>query len=154
MTSKQPVDEGEPTPEARAGEALSVILVGHGDTASALLTAARDICPHGLEDVHAVDAGSGDCAALSERMGALMESVPDHHDMLLIVDIVGSSPWRRCVNSTMDRRAAIVLGGLSISMLLKLAMVDRRGMDAKSVADACAGSAKRAIVVSNVSAEG
>jgi mannose/fructose-specific phosphotransferase system component IIA len=154
MTLKQPVAASEPTLDTPGDRALPVILVGHGATASALLDAARAICPEGLEDVHAVDAGSGDCAALSERMGALMESMGAHGDVLLIVDIVGSSPWRRCVNSARDCRAATVLGGLSISMLLKLAMVERRGMDAKSVADACAGSAKRAIVVSDVSAEG
>jgi len=140
--------------EADGARWLPVVLVGHGATASTLLDAAKAICSSGFEDVYSVDAGSGDCAALSERLREVMGGLGDGPELLIIVDIVGSSPWRRCVKSVMDRRSAVVLGGLSLSMLLKLATVDRRGADAKNVADACAGSAKRAIVISDVLAEG
>lgn len=151
MTTGSPArTAGEDT---NASFLVPVILLGHGSTASALLAAAQGICPTGFENVHAVDAGTGDCEALGERLGAVVGLAGGHPQLLIMVDIVGSSPWRRCVKSLMDGHSAVVLGGLSIPMLLKLATVERYGTDAKSVADACAGSAKRAIVVSEVFAE-
>ncbi|MGB1700639.1 MAG: hypothetical protein ACPHRO_11835, partial [Nannocystaceae bacterium] len=65
--------------------ALPVVLVGHGATASTLLAAARGICSQGFENVYAVDAGSGDCEALGERMRAVFGSMDAHAEVLIMV---------------------------------------------------------------------
>lgn len=140
--------EGQPsTPPGDArGTAVrvAVVLVGHGETASVLLRAATVVAPSGFCDVWAVDAGAGDserlAAALDDVLGAIESSTPT----VVLLDLPGASPWQRCLKTLGGRDDAVMVSGLSLAMLLKVASVNRDGATAKSVADACVGSAKRA----------
>ena len=138
-------DAGAPR-GAAAGPSTLVVLVGHGETASHLLAAARRISPGGLDDVIAVNAGEGDCAALERALADACGARP-HEQRLFLVDVFGSSPWRRCAGLCGEGPETVTVGGLSLAMLLKLASLDRDGAGAKSIAEACVASARRATLM-------
>lgn len=125
---------------------VGVVLVGHGGTASALLAAARSVLGvSSLPDVVAVDAGAGETADLRTRLGAALAAADRGKGVLLLADVFGASPC-----SCGIREAAgplVVLSGLGLGMLLKLASVDRESQDPEAVACAVADSARRAIAV-------
>jgi PTS system mannose-specific IIA component len=125
---------------------VGVVLVGHGGTASALLAAARSVLgTSSLPDVVAVDAGAGETADLRTRLGAALGAADQGKGVLLLADVFGASPCACGI-----REAAgplVVLSGLGLGMLLKLASVDRESQDPEAVARAVADSARRAIAV-------
>lgn len=138
-------DAGAPR-DVAAGPPTLVVLVGHGETASHLLAAARRISPGGLDDVLAVNAGEGDCAALELALASACGTRP-HEERLFLVDVFGSSPWRRCAGLGVKGPETVVVGGLSLAMLLKLASLDRGEAPAKSIGEACVASARRATLM-------
>lgn len=135
-----PDDAGPPT------TAVGVVLVGHGDSASRLLAAARAIVPEGLEDLIAVDAGAGQTPELEQTLCDGIEAADRGRGVLLMVDLLGSSPCR-CGMREADGHALSTLSGLNLAMLLKLASLDRTALELAELAEACAESGRRAIVV-------
>ncbi len=125
---------------------VGVVLVGHGRTASALLEAARGVLGEGaLPDAVAVDAGVGETGELRARLAAALAAADRGAGVLLVADVYGASPC-----SCGIREAAgplVVLSGLGLGVLLKLASLDREGTDPETIARACAESAKRALAV-------
>lgn len=125
---------------------VGVVLVGHGRTASGLLEAARGILgPDALPGAIAVDAGAGETSELRTRLAAALAAADRGAGVLLVADVYGASPC-----SCGIREAAgplVVLSGLSLAVLLKLAVVDREGQGPEAVANACAESARRALAV-------
>lgn len=125
---------------------VGVVVVGHGRTASTLLDAARAVLgASSLRGVVAVDAGAGETAELRARLSAALAAADQGRGVLLLADVFGASPC-----SCGIREAAgplVVLSGLGLGMLLKLASVDREGQGPEEVARACADSARRAIAV-------
>lgn len=125
---------------------VGVVLVAHGRTASALLAAARSVLgASSLPAVVAVDAGAGETADLRTRLGAALAAAERGRGVLLLADVYGASPCACGI-----REAAgplVVLSGLGLGMLLKLASVDREDSDPEAVASAVAESARRAIAV-------
>jgi PTS system mannose-specific IIA component len=134
-------DDGRP-----AAVAVGVVIVGHGDSASRLLTAARAIVPGGLDDLVAVDAGLGQTPELEQRLCDGIETADRGRGVLLIVDLLGSSPCS-CGMREATGHDLRTLSGLNLAMLLKLANTDRAAMDVGELAEACAESGRRAIVV-------
>lgn len=128
------------------GTIVGVLLVGHGDTASHLLTAARRIVPSGLEQVEALDAWDGRTPAFDEQLCERIESKDRGRGVLILVDLMGSSPCS-CALAQAAAHEVIVVAGLNIAMLLKLATVDRRSLDVQAIAEACADSGRRSVVV-------
>lgn len=121
-------------------------MIGHGGTASALLAAARDIVPgDGLADVLAIDAGIGETDELKERVCAAVDEVDEGRGVLLIADLMGSSPCMCGIKSSAGHGFALVTG-LNLGMLTKLALTNRRSSP-RELANACAGSAQRSICV-------
>ena len=131
-------------PAARVG----VVVVGHGSTASALLSAAEGVVGKALIDVIAVDAGLGEDAALRERLAAAVGSADHGAGVLLIADMFGASPCACGIRMAAGRPLA-VLAGLNLAMLIKLATVDRGALGPLEIAEACRDSAQRAISVSS-----
>lgn len=125
---------------------VGVVLVGHGRTASALLDAARGVLGAGsLPGVVAVDAGAGETSDLRARLGAALAAADRGAGVLLVADVFGASPC-----SCGIREAAgplVVLSGLGLGVLLKLASLDREAQDPETIARACAESARRALAV-------
>ena len=133
---------------SEAGQAgVGVVIVGHGDTASRLLAAARAIVGEGpLDDVAAIDAGAGQTPALTASIVEALAAADRGDGVLLIVDLLGASPCMCGLREGARRRLALV-AGLNLAMLLKLAMLDRARLSARELAEACADSAQRSVSV-------
>ncbi|MCA9704753.1 MAG: PTS sugar transporter subunit IIA [Myxococcales bacterium] len=128
---------------------VGIVLVGHGRTASELLDAARSIVgADALQGVVAVDAGRGETPQLGEELCAVIERVDVGAGVLVLVDLWGASP---CACAQREAAATchqiVTLSGLNLAMLLKVAALDRRRLDAEALAQACADSGRRAVQV-------
>ncbi len=133
-------------PEAHSGAVIGVLLVGHGETASTLLAAARAIVHQGLKDIEAIDAGVGQTPQLEALLCDRSGRADNGRGVLVLVDLLGSSPCSCTLRSCGTHSFALV-SGLNLAMLLKLATLDREQLSLEQLAEACADSAQRAIVV-------
>ena len=123
-----------------------VVIIGHGSTASALLDAACQVIPgDGLADAIAIDAGAGRTPEFEARVVAAVELVDEGRGILLIADLMGSSPCMCGMRESAGHGLAVVTG-LNLAMLAKLATLDRR-TSPRELADACAESVGRSICV-------
>jgi len=129
-----------------SSEAVGVVVVGHGCSASALLAAAEGIVGDALAGVVAVDANAGEDADLRTRMCAAVVAADRGAGVLLIADMFGASPCA-CGIRIAEGHPLAVLAGFNLAMLLKLATLDRRAASPAELAEACAASARRAIAV-------
>lgn len=126
---------------------VGVVLVGHGRTASELLAAATGIVgPEALESVQAVDAGMGQTPKLDDELCDVLDRADHGAGVLLLVDLWGASPCS-CAQRQAGSRRVVILAGLNLAMLLKLAALDRRRLDPEALALACADSGRRAVNV-------
>ncbi len=139
----------EPTRDDERGDEdevtqVGVVIVGHAHTASQLLAAARGITPRGLEGVMTVDAGAGQTPLLKATLCTAIDRADQGRGVLMIVDLFGASP---CTCGLRERAAheLVVLSGLNLAMLLKLATLDRRSCSPNALAQACAASGARAV---------
>jgi mannose PTS system EIIA component len=124
---------------------VGIVLVGHGDTASHLLEAARSIVlPDSLDDVVAVDAGEGETPTLGDELCRVIRDADHGSGVLLIVDLLGASPCR-CAERESAGHPFVVVSGLNLAMLLKLAALDRRASTAAEIAEACVDSGRRSV---------
>lgn len=147
--SSSPDSAAESNTNAKCG----VVLIGHGHTPSALLEAARAIVPgDGLADVVAIDAGIGQTPELRAKVCAAIERVDEGRGILLLADLMGSSPCMCGINESAGHGIAVV-SGLNLAMLTKLAMADRRSTP-RELAEACADSGRRSVVVKVNDAQG
>ncbi len=130
--------------EAKCG----IVLIGHGNTASTLLEAARSIVPDCLGGVIAIDAGAGQTPELAARVCAAVEQVDEGRGILLVADLMGSSPCMCGLRQSAGERGRgfALVTGLNLAMLTKLAVADRHG-DLSELAEACADSARRSVCV-------
>jgi PTS system mannose-specific IIA component len=137
------------SPEAKCG----IVLIGHGNTASTMLEAARSIVPDSLGGVIAIDAGAGQTPELVARVCAAVEQVDEGRGILLVADLMGSSPCMCGLRQSVGegkgqkgQRGFALVTGLNLAMLTKLAVADRHG-DLCELAEACADSARRSVCV-------
>jgi PTS system mannose-specific IIA component len=126
---------------------VGVVLLGHGRTASEILSAAAGIVDHdALEGVQAVDAGVGQSPRLDRELCDVLDRADQGAGVLVLVDLLGASPCSCAQRQAGGHRVAI-LSGLNLAMVLKLAALDRRRLDPEALARACADSARRAVDV-------
>ena len=124
---------------------VGVAVVGHGRTASELLAAARGIVGHeALADVVAIDADVGETPDLAPRICEAIERVDTGEGVLVIVDLLHASPCQ-CAQREATGHDIVVLGGLNLAMLLKLAAAHASTVSATALAQACADSARRSV---------
>lgn len=136
--------------KAEASAQVGVALVGHGETASQLLAAARKISgPEAFEGVIAVDAGEGETPTFSELLCGVINGIDQGVGVLVVVDLLGASPCQ-CATRQGAGHELAVLSGLNLAMLLKLGNLDRRSMTPIELANACAESVHRAVQVTEV----
>ncbi|PRQ03264.1 PTS system fructose IIA component [Enhygromyxa salina] len=142
--SPSPAPSVEPSDSSAAK--CGIVLIGHGNTASALLAAARDIIPgDGLADIIAIDAGAGQTPELRAGVCSAVEEVDEGRGILLLTDLMGSSPCMCGLNESAGHGLALVTG-LNLAMLTKLALADRRS-SLRELANACADSTRRSVCV-------
>ncbi len=123
-----------------------IVIIGHGSTATALLEAARQLIPgEGLANAIAIDAGAGRTPEFEARVVAAINRVDEGRGILLIADLMGSSPCMCGMRESAGHGLAVVTG-LNLAMLTKLATLDRR-TSPRELADACAESVGRSICV-------
>jgi PTS system mannose-specific IIA component len=141
-TPMSPVDVDGSLAAAKCG----IVIIGHGSTATTLLEAARQLIPgDGLADVIAIDAGTGRTPELEARVLAAVEQVDEGQGILLIADLMGSSPCMCGMRESAGHGLAVVTG-LNLAMLAKLATLDRQTTP-RELAEACADSVGRSICV-------
>jgi mannose PTS system EIIA component len=123
-------------------------LIGHGNTASTMLDAARSIMPDCLPGVIAVDAGAGQTPELTARVCAAVDEVDEGRGILLLADLMGSSPCMCGIRQSTGHagHGFALVTGLNLAMLTKLAVADRHG-ELSDLAEACADSARRSVCV-------
>lgn len=133
---------------------VGVAIVGHGDTASRMLSAARGIVLEGaLDDVVAVDAGEGETPHLSQQLCDLIADLDQGRGVVMLVDLLGASPCQ-CIQREGTGHDLVILSGLNLAMLLKLAGLDRTKLDPHAVAEACAESGRKAVSISEDARDG
>jgi len=124
---------------------VGVIVLAHGSTASELLAAASGIvADDALSGVVAIDAGEGETEALCQKLCDAIAREEQGRGVLMLVDLLGASPCT-CGLREAAAHELVVLGGLNLAMLLKLASLDRTRHSATELAEACARSARRAV---------
>ena len=146
-------DPSGPQYDVSVKQKVAVVLVGHGSSASSLLSAAKEILSTGgLDDVIAIDAGVGESQYLNERMHEVFSSIQAEQEILLISDLLGASPCM-CGQRLAQGHHCTVLTGLNLAILLKLAVLlnpadERQTVPcARELAEACAESAMKSICV-------
>lgn len=128
-------------------DAVGVAIVGHGSSATTLLEAARGIVGgDALADIVAVDAGAGETPSLAPQVCTAIEQLDHGHGVLVLVDLLGASPCQ-CAQREGVGHDVVVLSGLNLAMLLKLAVLDRKTKTPAELAEACAASGKNAVAV-------
>jgi len=149
-THSHPRTEGGSSPRdgqgVNATAKCGVVLIGHGSSATALLEAVKAIVAgDGLADAIALDAGIGQTPELSAKVCAAIQRVDEGRGVLLLADLMGSSPCMCGINESVGHGLAVV-SGLNLAMLTKLAMADRQ-RSPRELAEACADSARRSVSV-------
>ena len=144
MPDARPAPNDTREPEPRARERCGVVVIGHGCTASALVAAAQAIVPGSLEDVIALDAGAGRTPAFDAEVCAAIERADRGHGILLLVDLIGSSPCACGLKESAGHGFAM-LTGLNLAMLAKLALLERDHATPRELAEACRDSASRSL---------
>lgn len=146
-------ERADETARPAVGVAVGVVVVGHGRSASELLHAARGIVgPEALAGVRAVDAGIGQTPNLGQELCDVIEQADEGAGVLVLVDLWGASPCS-CVQQPAQTHHGVILSGLNLAMLLKVAALDRRRLGPEALAEACAESGRRAVGVHDVVAK-
>lgn len=128
------------SPPGRVG----IVMVGHGQCASALLAAARPIVGEALDDIACVDAGEGQTPELAARLCEVMSAADTGSGVVIVVDLLGASPCNCALQEGFGHRFAVV-SGMNLAMMLKLAALRGGSLGPSEIAAACAEAGQRAI---------
>ena len=129
-------------------EKVGVLLVAHGGVASRVLEAARGIIgDDSLLDVECLDAGAGRTDALDRSVVAALLRLDRGRGVVVITDLFGASPCNCSRKNLLEHENGVLISGLNLAMLCKLAHLDRRALEAHEVADAIAKTGRRAISI-------
>ncbi|MGC8788148.1 MAG: PTS sugar transporter subunit IIA [Anaerolineae bacterium] len=116
---------------------VGIVVVCHGEMGDGLLDAARMIVGK-QEGIVAVNLREEDSVeSLMGRIAAAVEEVDSGDGVLILVDVFGASPFNASARLAMQRDQIEVISGVSLPMLLELA-VQREGQSlAQLVEVAC-----------------
>jgi mannose/fructose-specific phosphotransferase system component IIA len=95
-----------------------VIVVTHGDAAVSMVQAVERVV--GSLDVKTVTVQVGEPRVETEKRLSLAVAQLETREVLFLVDLEGSTPFNLCCN-----KIGVVLTGMNLPMLFKLATVDR-----------------------------
>ena len=106
---------------------VGVVVVTHGRAAEAMVAASRAILGR-IPSLVAVSTPVGaELESLVERISTACDEVDNGAGVLLLVDVHGSTPFHASMTMLDGTRAAEVLCGVNLPMLIKLANFDRMG---------------------------
>ena len=116
---------------------VGLVVAMHGHLASALLETAGQVYGpiHAAEAIDVLPSEAPD--ALAGRLKAAIDRVESGQGVLILVDLLGGTPWNRAVG-LMRQRKVEVLAGANLPMLIKFAGV-RAGGDLLALARDLAG---------------
>ena len=104
---------------------VGVVVVSHEQVAFSMMEAARRVVGT-LPGVTVVCASAADdSAAITQRVSQACTEVDDGNGVLIMVDVYGSTPFHVAMSMLDGTGAAEVLCGVNLTMLLKLATLDR-----------------------------
>lgn len=137
---------------------VGVILVGHQGCATALYRAAEQIAGPSVQgsllgSALVLDTSVGCDARFAKELRDAFAQVDQGAGILVLVDLVGSSPASFC-ECMLERHRACLVSGMSLAMLLKLAHQPRNGGDAAALAALCADVGRRAIICREPTGDG
>jgi mannose PTS system EIIA component len=124
---------------------LGVVVVTHDQAAISLVTAAFAIVGE-LPGVSAVCVGVGEAfPKIVEKISRSCAEVDRGAGVLLLVDVHGSSPFHAAMSMLDGTRAAEVLCGVNLPMLLKMATIDRTNTHPMALAEELREAGRRSI---------
>lgn len=113
---------------------VSVVVVSHEQVAFSLIEAARRVVGT-IPNIAAACVSSGeDSASIMHKVAQACGQVDDGAGVVLLVDVYGSTPFNVSMTMADGTRAAEVVCGVNLPMLLKLATLDRCTMTPALVA--------------------
>ncbi len=115
-----------------------ILLVSHGDSAIAMLDTAEKIV--GPLRTRAVTVPFGEAREETERRLEVACGELGTRDILFLVDLEGSTPFNLCCRRCGGQ--SVVLSGVNMPMLFKLATVDRNRPAAEIADELCATGRK------------
>jgi mannose PTS system EIIA component len=105
---------------------VGLVVVTHGGAADCLLDAVAGILGPLPAAVPISISMDETFDGTLERVGRACDQVDAGAGVVLLVDLQGSSPYQACMAMLDGSRAAEVVCGVNLPMLLKLATIDRR----------------------------
>lgn len=99
---------------------VGIIVAGHGQFASGLISAARLLL--GDPPVLGVDFSGESAEALERDMDRAVGSFPEGQPLLILCDLKGGTPFRTAVMRTRERDNTWVLYGVNLDMLIEVCM--------------------------------
>ncbi len=104
---------------------VGVVVVSHEQVAFSLIEAARRVVGT-IPNIAAACVSAGeDSASILHKVAQACGQVDDGAGVLLLVDVYGSTPFNVAMTMADGTRAAEVVCGVNLPMLLKLATLDR-----------------------------
>ena len=101
---------------------VGIVVVSHGLMAEGMLDAARMIVGEQERLVSVTLREADGIESLTERVAAAVEQVDAGDGVLVLVDVFGASPFNASARVAMQRSKVEVLTGMSLPMLLELAV--------------------------------
>ncbi len=124
---------------------VGVVVLTHGRAADAMVAAARSILGRipGLGAV-SVKIGEG-MPQIVAKLSETCDELDQGAGVLILVDLHGSTPFNAAMSMLDGTRAAEVLCGVNLPMLIKLTTVDRTQLHPVALAEELRDSGRRAI---------
>lgn len=122
---------------------IGVVIVTHGGLAGALLNAAELIMGK-QEQIAVVEFELGDAIAdLQVRTAQAVQKVDTNQGVLLLVDLVGGSPYNVTAMLAMQKCGIEVVTGINLPMLLEV--LPARNLELETLADLALESGSKGI---------
>jgi mannose/fructose-specific phosphotransferase system component IIA len=129
-------------------ERVGVLLIAHGGSATPLLEAARGIAgSDAFEDVEVLDAGAGRTEALDRAVEGALARLDHGRGVVVITDLFGASPCNCSRQELGYHENGVLISGLNLAMLCKLAYLDRRRLGALELANQIADAGRKSVTV-------
>jgi len=124
---------------------VGVVVVSHEQVAFSLIEAARRIMGM-IPSIAAACVSTGeDSASILQKVAHACSQVDDGAGVLLLVDVYGSTPFNVAMTMADGTRAAEVVAGVNLPMLLKLATLNRCTLTPSVLANELQECGKRSI---------
>lgn len=126
---------------------IGIIVSGHAQFASGLTSSLKLIMGEELHHYQVIDFVGTDTKELEVQMSQAIEAFKAYDGILICTDIVGGSPFKTAVLSSVGRKDIKVISGTNLPMLLDLMMVSETSSDIVSFAQHAMDVAKEMVLI-------